>query len=274
MPRLEAYEPILTRWFEYEEQGYIRGGFSSEVEFEPNQVPFQFSQSFQLRNNNDGDWHLGLLPGDSVLLHVQGLMVSRGTEHPELAYELANYLSQQPVVVNSLFSEYPARRSLVGVESDSPVFIIGGIGEEDRALLDIAIENAISPSAAFFQDYLGQAINELRSNDNPPPMAEALRINQELAMEHLADSAEPEPIFVATPVPTPVLSSDETVLEVGVLALTGSLPNREAWNRFNEEFAANDPEVGFVHLNSNVTGVEPAIGASLVFVFRRKSDLC
>src|SRR5256885_16119734 len=53
-----------------------------------------------------------LLPGGKAGLNVQGFAVSAGTEHPDVAYAFASYLTTRADI--SAFSVSPARKSLAG----------------------------------------------------------------------------------------------------------------------------------------------------------------
>src|SRR5258708_4523114 len=95
-----------------------------------------------------------LLPGGKGALSVQAFAVSGGTQHPEQAYALAQWLTTRGEVANNGFSSSPARKSLLGgPTSDQVVFKIN-VTPEIQALIDNAIANAVPNSEMRFVDYL------------------------------------------------------------------------------------------------------------------------
>src|SRR5258708_27366609 len=68
------------------------------------------------RFSSDNSQRVGLLlPGGKSGLTVQGFALSAGTQHPEQAFALANFLTTRPEL-GSRGGISPARRSLVGAQ--------------------------------------------------------------------------------------------------------------------------------------------------------------
>src|SRR5204862_6908086 len=128
-------------------------GMLITVKSRATQIPLllsdQYSLTFQRDPNAKGDSsstkRVGvLLPGGAAGLSVQGFAVSGGTQHPEQAYALAQFLTTRVELINRA-GGIPARKSLIGASSGDQS-ILPGISPEDRAFLDQALAKAIPGS--------------------------------------------------------------------------------------------------------------------------------
>jgi len=104
-----------------------------------------------------------LLPGGKATISVQGFAVSVGTQHPEQAYALAQWLTTRGDIANNGFASTPARKSLLGKVGDNTPFQLN-ISPEVKALIDQAIANAIPLSELRFVDYLSAAYAKMKSD--------------------------------------------------------------------------------------------------------------
>lgn len=205
--------------------------------------------------NSDARWEATLLPGGHATLQVQGFAVSAGTEHPELAYALASYLTRQSQVVG-FGGTVPARRSVQGAGVDGPF-----VSSEDlprvEALQQEALANALPVSELRYAGYLDFALALLSDDTQSHDVLSALQTAEERARAALQTAeARRESVVIAipTPVPTPVLSSGQTALKFGFLNLS-TLPNQELWQQTVADFIAVDPEVGHVELVTEAMNV-------------------
>jgi len=101
-----------------------------------------------------------LLPGGRAGLDVSGFAVSSGTQNPEAAYALAEFLTRSPQAVGTFFGSQPARRSLADAQASQGTEFVGGQqSPELAALIPTALENGIPVGETRFSEYLSQAIS-------------------------------------------------------------------------------------------------------------------
>lgn len=189
----------------------------------------------------DNQLRLALLPGNSAGLSVRGFAVSRGTQYPEAAYELARYLSMQPDLVDG--GTNPARL-------DQPSIFFGDVSDEMAAVLDAARENALSPSELRFTSYLLTALN----SEDIPAALQATEADIITRLETAYANRDDVRIEIPLPRPHPTLAPNEIVLDFGVFAHLTPLPTRYSWEQLATEFADTDPQVGLVNLEVTSSG--------------------
>lgn len=255
MPVLNDPElvPLLERYYDMQERGEVAGG---DGNFDYENIPMVISQPFQLFNPmvEGHEWQAALLPGNAAGLDVAGFAISRGSVNPEMAYELAKYLTYSPDVVMRLFSTHPARQSLVGVDpAEAPAFnFLNFLDENEMAILDEAMNNAFSVSETRFVGYLVEALRQM--TEDGLDAQSALFAAEQLAHDNIAAAqarGTDAVVYVATPVPTPVLAAEESALTFGLLSMMMPLPNRDEWDAQIDAFVAGDPQVGHIELITN-----------------------
>jgi ABC-type glycerol-3-phosphate transport system substrate-binding protein len=266
-------EPILTAWAQMETDGLFNPPSNSDVS--SFSAPLQFGRAslvgrvrgFGPNSNatNAPTYTPALLPGGHAGLYVDGFAVSSGTQHPELAYALAKFLTDTPQVANGFFDTTPARQSLANSASSAAPAGPGGPGGPGggapsaavTAILPTALQNAIPPSEARFADYLGQAVTDMVTNKVDAKTA--LQDVQSTALSDLQAAttlAQTTHLTVSTPLPTPTVPAGKIAIKFGVESFASPLPNQDQWNTLAQNFAANDPEVGLVE-------IQPTDGGSL-----------
>jgi ABC-type glycerol-3-phosphate transport system substrate-binding protein len=113
-----ALEHILQVAYEMIQDGVVvadGGGRFDEIPLRVEGVNGYTSRGFGPDQENEQTVRYAtLLPGGVAGLNVQGFAVSVGTQQPELAYELAKFLTNRPELASNFFSVSPARYSLVG----------------------------------------------------------------------------------------------------------------------------------------------------------------
>ncbi len=240
---------LLDEWYALDQEGVFGG--TGEQNWDFNEVPLTIQQPFNLMFSTDSDEFGGaLLPGGFAGLELNAVSLSAGTEQPELAYELAKYITGDIELVEMLFGMMPARQSLVGVESENGIGILN-IPDDVQALLDQAAMGALPVSELRFSGYIDQALSTMREDN--VDAATALQEMEQQAVEDLQTAEarrDTTTIFVATPVPTPILSQNEIALRVNVNIFTSSLPDEEGWDQLIADFVAQDPDVGYVELST------------------------
>jgi len=261
-PSVEAF---IATWSELDKEG-VTGRNIDFSDFNYDSVPMRIDQSYILSNpvqSPEDEWAAALLPGGVSGLSVEGFAVSGGTQYPDQAYALAKFLTSQIDVVDRFFSDSPARQSLVGLEGENSFAAFRDLTPEEETFITDAIANALPISELRFFDYIGQAIDKVVNED--VDVVTALQEIEATANENLqtaSDRRNTATVYVATAVPTPVLSGDEIAINFGYTAFVSPIPNREAWDSVINEFVANDPEVGQVVLDTG-------FGSSLVDMSER-----
>jgi ABC-type glycerol-3-phosphate transport system substrate-binding protein len=245
-PQLPA---LLDGWSQLQKDIQPSGSFQFD------QVPMTVGQPWQLTNGgpaSGGKWAASLLPGGKAGLDVQGFAVSRGTQSPELAYALAEYLTTNARVVNGLFANFPARRSLVGVTVEDSPFVAPKVPDDIQAFLDKALDNAIPSSELRYADYLNVALNKI--TQDKVDAQTALQDAEATATENLntASKKHDSLMMVATPAPTPSFGANQIVMKFGVNLFISPLPNRSQWDALIKDFLAQNPAVGNIDLIEQV----------------------
>jgi ABC-type glycerol-3-phosphate transport system substrate-binding protein len=260
---------IIETWaaFETDTQPSSEDGFN----FDFNRIPMTINGLWQLDNSfgpTDAEYGASLLPGGTAGLQVQGYGISAGTPHPELAYEFLQWMTHSPDIANRMFGDRPARRSLVGAEGQlESNFFMPERSEEVEALINEAMEAAIPTSDLQFFDYLYNVT--FRMKDEGINAETALQDAQQEALDILSAveaGSQGNIIVVATPVPTPVLSSGEIALNFGIQSFVMPMPNRDDWITAINEFTAQDSEVRHIELLTDFMGFEEQVETQDCFV--------
>jgi ABC-type glycerol-3-phosphate transport system substrate-binding protein len=246
---------MLEEWLVFQKALFPEGGPSGNINWDA--IPLTISGTWRLDNNfgpnAGGEYEFvgSLLPGGTALTNAEGFAISGGTAHPQAAYDLIKFLTAHPEVVNRFFGDSPARRSLVGVETEDEIIFRPERSPEVQAIIDQALENALPYAEIRFADYLFLARQKME--EQAIDALTALQQAEETALENLAAAEARKTtatLAVPTPIPTPILSEGEIALNFSVSAFISPLPNRDKWEALIDEFVANDPQVGQINLVS------------------------
>ncbi|MEQ8676840.1 MAG: extracellular solute-binding protein [Aggregatilineales bacterium] len=251
---------ILDVWAALQADGLLNPqvGDLSEVN-----IPLALGGAFLATGfSNDGTTREpALLPGGHVGMAVTGYAISSGTQHPEIAYELIKFLSNNRNAVNTFFASTPARYALDSTEdseisSGGVTFSFAGAGDnpELEAFTLTAIEDALPLSQMLFTEAIEEAFSAMTENGLDALSALQQAENTVLANLALADERGNTPIFVDSPAPEAVLAAGEIALNVAVTGFISPFPNEEQWQTMAETFSANDPEVGILNLETTFPG--------------------
>jgi len=261
-----ALETILQTWYELQQEGVVAsggGGFAEDI-------PLQIGGVGQRGpgNNDDSVTYASLLPGGVAGLNVQGFAVSAGTQNPELAYELAKFLTSRPELARNFFSIAPARYSLVSSTptNENPGNGPGGgrpfggnrtVPEEIQPVVDQGLIAGLPVSELRYTSYLSTALSEISANGGD--VRSALQTAEALAISDIQTAQArygTVSLSVAPPTPDPMLAPGEIALNCAVnlgfggRGLGSQLPNQDQWDQVVADFVAADPEVGIVNLES------------------------
>lgn len=254
---------MMTQWTDLQTEGIVGGfggsGFDAPIIFGPSVIA--------TRANFAGDREFVALPGGRSALDIQAFAISSGTQQPELAYELAKFLTQSAEVANAVNSTLPARRSLAGITTDNGNGGgpgggggRGGTTVTDPALLAIlqpALDSGIAISEAQFAEYIDTAMDLMVSDGLDAQTA--LQDTEITALDDLASAdtmATERTWVVEAPIPL-VLAADEIALNFGVSSNQGPRGNFDQWEAILDEFVTSDPQVGQVNVeNARGFGVD------------------
>lgn len=260
-PRLNdpALAALMEEWDAYQEELFGDAGETAMSNVDYDKIPLTIQGLWRLSQfgampDDSREWGAALLPGGLSAVYADGFGISSGTLYPEAAYKLVQFLTKNAVVVNRFFGDTPARRSLVGIESDDSFIVRPEYTPEVQALVDLALENGLPASEMRYFDYLWI----VRSDETASDLMQGLQKAQELALDNLEKAAArrgQSVIAVPTPVPTPVLAAGEISLNFLLLANMYPIPNRDKWGTLIQTFVENDPEVGQIVFNT--TGASP-----------------
>ncbi len=254
LPSLDdpALETIINTWVELEQDGVV--GFYDDY----TAVPLRLMDSFGLMDvlQSDQEEARGaLLPGGTAGLTVTGFAVSGGTLYPDLAYELAEYLTHSPEAAALMFGLAPARYSLVGVQAsgDAVAFARPPLPPEAQAVADQALAAALPQAELRYGDYLVIALNRVQNGDVDARAAlQEIEAQAVANLQAAADRRETTVVVVATPVPPAVLQPGEISLRFGVLSLGEDSSRQGGWDQVIDDFVAADPQVGQIVLDSQL----------------------
>jgi multiple sugar transport system substrate-binding protein len=256
-PELQA---MMTTWAQMVDDGVA--GFGGGIFGEEGQPPMGFGGSFMFFGGpqQENVLEAAPLPGGSVVLDTTGYAVSAGTQYPELAHELAKWLTSQPEIASTGFGgDTPARRSMAGV-SPQPIegngpgggrisIAIGGpsMPENVQAVINPLVDSAISNAELRFGNYLRDALNAMTSDELDA--ATALQESEAQAVIDTQTATETQSnIIVAAPEQEVVLSEGEIALNFGLSEPRFAQANSGAWDSVIADFVASDPQVGAVNL--------------------------
>lgn len=241
---------LMTQWSELETEGFVSGfggnGLDAPIILGPSVIA--------TRARFSGEREFVALPGGRTALDVQAFAVSSGSQHPDIAYELAKFLTQSPEVTNATNSTLPARRSLAGISTDT-----GGNGGGGRggatvtdpnilAILQPALETGIAISEVQFAEYIDSALGLMLSDGLDAQTA--LQDAEILATEDLttADEMAINRTWVVEAPVVATLAPDQIVLSFGINSSQIQQNNTDAWEVVADEFVGFDGQVGMVNV--------------------------
>jgi ABC-type glycerol-3-phosphate transport system substrate-binding protein len=255
-------EALLTAYVQMQNDGLMT--IPDGEGFERNAVPMQLNRVSSLArvrgfggDDNQTELMASVLPGSQSGLVVDAYAVSSGTQYPQIAYELVKFLSSNPEAVNATLGVKPARRSLQQVDNSdggstgvARAFSVT-LSPELDAVMTQAIDTAIPAGEAMFSEDLQSATNQMRQTGLDA--ATVLDEVELVTLEWLAAADARRGIVnvvVDTPPDMMELTAGDIRLNFGIASFVSPLPNQEAWDQAVANFAATDPEVGQVIIES------------------------
>lgn len=197
---------------------------------------------------------LAYLPNQVGGVDAQGFAVSSGTENPQLAYDLVRYLSEHPNIAGLAFGAEPARLSYLTPEvesEDNGVMIAVGSSSQrsdaDNMLVQETLTNGVSASDLRFGYYLTQVDGVIQGGLDAASALQTVEADVNRAVTQMMEADLT--IIVNTPKQI-VVPEGEILLQFGIASFVQPLPNGQEWDALASDFAANDPEVGAIEINS------------------------
>ncbi len=241
-------QPLVDQYFALTAEGTFAWMPSNET-----YSPLQIAPSWALAGNyristDDGDWAATLLPGGVAgLQDIPGVVVSAGTQAPEMAYELAKHLS----LINyydlggAFFGSMPALRSA----SESSSYL--STGTEVQHTVDLlAAEHATPIAEDLLSTLLVYTLSSQSASNADDFLAGEQQTNDQLVVALTrAEELRSSIVLNIPPVQSPVLAPPgQIVLQFHMLATVDSIGNFDQWEQAATDFAAQDEQVFSVNL--------------------------
>lgn len=251
-----ALESLLDTWAALVEDGSATT--SPGIDYDQIPIHIEGNIGFMGTTINGIERKNVLLPGGHAGIGAQGFAVSAGTPHPEQAYALARYLSQNATVAGNFFGMTPARSSLANaappdVQADGGFSVKRGPqSPENEALIQQALANGLPLSELRFGGYVENAARDMVANGTDAHTALQAAESQAIANLQTADSERGTVVInIATPAPTPVLGPGQVALKFAYQSNMMPVPNRDLWTQLIADFTASDPEVKQIVFDTN-----------------------
>lgn len=256
-PRFDeaGIDSIVEMWAKLMQEGYFaQAFFSSDAETSPSMIigPTFIGRAF---GDDVNPLVPMLLPGGQAPVTVSGFGVSAGTQYPEAAYQLVKFLSNDPLTSTLFIGSYPARQSLKDVEVSSDTgFVFAAGGEESPELastIERALQNPIPAEEALYASYLETALEKINEGVDTQTALQEAEDAVLSSIQLIQDAGEEIIINIPVYNSRPQLAEGEIELKFGATAFISPFPNKEDWEQMAQEFAAQDPEVGHIALDTS-----------------------
>ncbi|HLY26330.1 MAG TPA: extracellular solute-binding protein [Aggregatilineales bacterium] len=245
-----AAEKVLDAWQQFQNEGLFNSDMTSApLVILPTAI---LSRMPRIANANNEAWAISPLPGGQVGLSVNGFAVSAGTQHPNEAYALAAYATTRPEAMG--FNASPARKSVSPTANQAQGPGPGpaaSLSPDLQALLNQALANGLNNSDLRYGDYLNLALSKMSSGNTDAHTA-LQSVEAQAAQDQqtaISDKATTN-VVVNTPVPV-VAAPGKITLNFGIASFVRPFPNLDQWQKLAQDFAASDPQVGLVNIDTN-----------------------
>ncbi|MGB7338067.1 MAG: extracellular solute-binding protein [Phototrophicaceae bacterium] len=187
-----------------------------------------------------------LLPQDQSIMTVNGFAISAGTAHPQESYALLQFLSQQ--VETTFVFQDPTPAQIAFSNTEFPYQIERGeYTEEQRALLNTAVQNSLPASEILFNDYINFALFNSRFNETTDILS-VLQDAEIAAQDDLliAENEQAQSINISNNV---FEDTDGLVLNFGIGTSGVPLATLDAWEALADEFVEDDPNLADIEFD-------------------------
>jgi ABC-type glycerol-3-phosphate transport system substrate-binding protein len=222
-------------------------------------TPIGFGGGGPFGNQDAPERATALLPGGRAGLNVNGYAISRGTLYPDAAYDLITYLVNQPDAVTASLGTMAA---VVGLDMSSaggpgagPGFLANALfPDELEPLIPDALAQGLTLSESRFSDGINTALNLMQDEGLDARTALDEVWSDISARLTAADARAAGAIITVNEPKQPVqLVAGEISLNFALLGgggPGGGFAVQEQWQTVADAFAASDPEVGLVTLDT------------------------
>jgi multiple sugar transport system substrate-binding protein len=241
-PQLET---AIELWADLQERGFVaqpEGLEFSALVFAPSVLTAVAGFS-----GSDVEFQFSTLPGGAVAIQPVGAAISSGSAHPQEAYRLIKFLSQDEGTFTSLAgSPIPARRTMFGAVSDNPLFALELPEALQQVVLDYT-ERAVPYSQVLFSDYVTQAATNVVSSDISAADALSEMASQAINDLEAATNRRETLTVTVNQNENEVVGTGDITLKFGVVGF-GPIPNREEWDAAIADFVTSNSQVATVEL--------------------------
>lgn len=237
--------PALEQWADLQRDGFVatpEGLDFTAIVFAPSVLTAVVGFT-----GSDVEYQFSTLPGGAVAIQPVGAGISAGSQHPEEAYRLIKFLTEDEGAFTSIIGQpLPARRTLFGAESSNPLFALSLPEDLQEVVLDYA-DRGVPYSQTLFSNYISQAATMVLTTD----------ISVDDALSEMASQALDDLTAATNRRSTTVVTVDDGSADVvgsGTIELTfgmvgfGPIQNREGWDAAIADFVLSDPNVATVKL--------------------------
>ncbi len=190
------------------------------------------------------------LPGGRSSVYATGVAVSKGTLWPELAYELAKYVTNQPILVNKFNDVIPARTG----EQSTIINPLSQINEAKQNTIHVILSNALPARDIQFRSSLNVAMLDILFNPTITADEALHQLEQNiLTTLEQANTTRTSTSIVVDPPPR----DDVEWIKFGVV--TRKPPNQFEWDRLIEMYVDTNPAIEDVFYEMLDTGLQNKI---------------
>ncbi len=244
VPRIDtpAAEALLAWWAKLNQDGYADDVYNAPIKL--------FNVGHWTNYGSEGDEkHAVLLPGGKTGILVKGFALSKGTQHPQEAYNLAKFLTTRPEMVglgtaslaHKTVEAWKGFKQATGYLIDLP--------PEVQASVEKILVNGNPASDLRYMEYFYYAFDNMRTNHVDAQTALLAAQDQAIKdMQHIAERKQKDVVVVAPPETAADLPAGKIALNVGIASTVMPLPNPEQWDNLSANFVSGDPQVGKVNL--------------------------
>ncbi len=187
------------------------------------------------------------LPGGNGPLEFVGVSVSAGTNSPELSYELAKYINNQPEILLLFNHLIPARRTFVDNDISWQTPFSNVIDPEHLVLLEEILNNGLNTEVTQFRLQLLAALSDVsfKLDMTPTEAVEDLEAAITQRIERAKELAQNYQVSVNTPT-----IIDEGDLKFGVHLASTSMFIESNWDNIIERFLARETDLDDIAIST------------------------
>jgi ABC-type glycerol-3-phosphate transport system substrate-binding protein len=179
-------------------------------------IPLSITETMRLVHSREEEPKVPVaFPNNVISATSEGFAISAGTEHPELAYQVARFLMDDATFNQWSVYDAPANRSLVDVTYGN-VFS-DQLDDSTRAFLQAALETALPASEIQFSAFVSHALfSEYGYEGDVQTLLEEVQGESVAALQTAENRRGTYTLVIPTPVLPPPLAEGEIELRVAI----------------------------------------------------------